>query len=121
MPTSPVTPRRYGPGVAGDRRSELVDAGLRLLRDLRFEQVLAAIETRAIAAEVDVTTGSFFHHFRTRDHFAGAVVGRFHELWDERVERLLFFMAASHPDGKAGVRPAAASELSSRYASSAPT
>jgi AcrR family transcriptional regulator len=96
--------------VTGDRRAELVDAGVRLLATVRFEDVLAAVDTRAIAEAADVTTGSFFHHFRTRERFARAVGDRFAELWSARVERLTTVMVVSNPEGVRGVRPAASTE-----------
>lgn len=107
----PVTEARYVPGVAGeprrDRRSELVDAGVRLLGQTRLEQVLAALETRAIAAGAAVSNGSFFHHFRTRRHYVQAVLDRFEQLWHERVRRLTAAIDLSNTDGARGVRPAA--------------
>jgi len=66
----------------------MVDAGLELAAGLRFQDVLAAVETRAIAEAAGVTTGSFFHHFRSREHYALAVLDRWEELWRARVQRL---------------------------------
>jgi AcrR family transcriptional regulator len=80
----------------------LVDAGLDLLGGVRLADVLAAVETRAIAEAAGVTTGSFFHHFRDRDHFAQAVVDRWVQRWQARVERLAGLAADSseHASGQ---------------------
>lgn len=84
---------------------------MRLLAQLRFEDVLRAVETRAIADAAQVTTGSFFHHFRSREHFAAAVVDRWEALWEERVARLVAFaVQAADVSGHGGVRAAAARE-----------
>lgn len=75
--------------MAVDRRRELIDAGLRLAAELRFQDLLRSVETRAVAEAAGVTTGSFFHHFRSRRMFALAVADRWQELWAQRVERLV--------------------------------
>lgn len=94
-----------------DRRAELVEAGLRLLAELRFEDVLNAVETRAIADAAGVSTGSFFHHFRSRHHYAEAVLDRWEELWAQRVGRLATHAEqAADTRGHPGVRDAAALE-----------
>ena len=97
--------------MAVDRRAELIDAGISLLAQQQFQALLAAVETRAIAEEAGVTTGSFFHHFRSRSHFALAVADAFVTRWTERVDRLAGAAQASndHP-GLDGIRPAAAAE-----------
>lgn len=85
-----------------------MDAGLRLLGELRFQDVLDAVETRAIAEAAGVTTGSFFHHFRSREHYAQAVLDRWVELWGERVRRLATNATrAADEQGAGGVRSAA--------------
>lgn len=81
--------------MGGDTRETLVDAGLDLLAGVRLADVLAAVETKAIAEAAGVTTGSFFHHFRDRDHFAQAVVDRWVDRWQARVDRLANLAAAS--------------------------
>jgi AcrR family transcriptional regulator len=97
--------------VAVDRRSELIDAGISLLGRQQFQALLAAVETRSIADEAGVTTGSFFHHFRNRSHFALAVADAFVSRWAERVDRLEGAAAASNDsEGYDGIRPAAADE-----------
>ena len=63
--------------MAIDRRTDLVDAGISLLSEQRFQELLASVETRSIADDAGVTTGSFFHHFRNRSHFAMAVADAF--------------------------------------------
>ena len=99
------------PSVAVDRRAELVEAGISLLARQRFQNLLAAVETRSIADEVGVTTGSFFHHFRNRSHFATAVADVFMRRWTRRVERLAGAAeGANERQGLAGIRPAAAEE-----------
>lgn len=97
--------------MAVDRRSELIDAGISLLGRQQFQALLAAVETRSIADEAGVTTGSFFHHFRNRSHFALAVADAFVSRWAERVDRLEGAAAASNDsEGYDGIRPAAADE-----------
>jgi AcrR family transcriptional regulator len=98
--------------VVVDRRTELVDTGISLLLQQRFQELLASVETRAIADGAGVTTGSFFHHFRNRSHFAMAVADAFVELWEARVEGLRSETdRAIHPDNvESGRRPAATAE-----------
>ncbi|HUF31700.1 MAG TPA: TetR/AcrR family transcriptional regulator [Acidimicrobiales bacterium] len=94
-----------------DRRAELVEAGISLLARQQFQELLAGVETRAIADEVGVTTGSFFHHFRNRAHFAHAVADTFAAHWAERVERLSgAATTANEVRGLEGIRPAARAE-----------
>lgn len=101
------------PAVVVDRRAELVEAGISRLAQQRFQDLLAAVETRTIADGAGVTTGSFFHHFRNRSHFASAVADAFVERWTQRVERLQTAAASSNDrQGLAGIRPAAAQEWS---------
>jgi AcrR family transcriptional regulator len=68
--------------MAVNKREELVDAGMGMAAARRFQDLLAGIDTRSITDDVGVTTGSFFHHFRNRAHFAEAVVDRFVEQWE---------------------------------------
>ena len=97
--------------MALDRRCELIDAGISLLRRQQFQALLASVETRSIADEAGVTTGSFFHHFRNRPHFALAVADAFVGRWAERVDRLEGAATASNDsEGYDGIRPAAAEE-----------
>jgi AcrR family transcriptional regulator len=69
------------------RRDQLLDHGIELALRQRLQDLLASVETRTITEGVGVTTGSFFHHFRSRARFAEAVADRYAELWQERVER----------------------------------
>jgi AcrR family transcriptional regulator len=95
-----------------DRRAELVEAGISLLAQQRFQDLLAGVETRAIADEAGVTTGSFFHHFRNRSHFAMAVADAFVDRWSVRVDDLRSEVdkALEPEDVGSGRRPAAAAE-----------
>ncbi len=94
-----------------NRREALIDAGVDLLCRQRFQDLLATVETRAIAEEAGVTTGSFFHHFRNRAHFAQVVADRFVEEWTGRVTRLSGHAKTAVIDsGLRGLRPAAAAE-----------
>jgi len=97
--------------VGVDRRAELVDAGISAVVRQRFQELLASVDTRAIADEVGVTTGSFFHHFRNRSHFALAVANGFVERWNARVAHLQdVSTTAVELDGLSGLRPASTSE-----------
>lgn len=99
--------------MAVDRRAELVDAGISLLAQQRFQELLAAVETRTIADEAGVTTGSFFHHFRNRSHFAVAVADAFVDRWAVRVGHLrseVDRVLMNPEDGGSSRRPAAAAE-----------
>lgn len=94
-----------------DRRAELVDAGISAVTRQRFQELLASVETRTITDEVGVTTGSFFHHFRNRSHFALAVADEFAECWTTRVARLSEASTSSNElAGLDGIRPAARAE-----------
>ena len=75
--------------MGGDRRRELVDAGIELVLEKRFTDLLASVDTRSITERAGVTTGSFFHHFSNRAAFAEAVAERFRELWDASVDRVV--------------------------------
>lgn len=100
--------------MAVDRRGELVAAGIALLLKRRFQDLMADVETRTIVDEVGVTTGSFFHHFRNRAHFADAVGDAFVAAWERRVEHLRAASTSYVEDGGAsGVRPAATDEWKS--------
>jgi AcrR family transcriptional regulator len=97
--------------VVLDRRAELVDAGISLLAQQRFQEILASVETRCIADEVGVTTGSFFHHFRNRAHFAQVVADTFVAMWGTRVDHLSEAAEDSNErSGLEGIRPAAGRE-----------
>lgn len=99
------------PKVTVDRRAELIEAGISLLMQQQFQDLLASVETRTIVDEVGVTTGSFFHHFRNRSHFAAAVADSYTSQWTERVARLArAATSANERQGLAGLRPAASEE-----------
>lgn len=80
--------------MATDRRSELVDAGIQLILEQRFADLLASVDTRSITERTGVTTGSFFHHFRNRAEFAEAVAARFRQLWDASVDQVVADLSA---------------------------
>ncbi len=65
-----------------DRQAELIDAALRIIAT----RGITALSTRALAAEVGLSTGAIFRHFATLDALLDAVV--------ERVEAVL---AATYP------------------------
>ena len=97
--------------MAADRRGQLVDAGVALAVQQRFQDLLASVDTRSITGEAGVTTGSFFHHFRNRGHFAQAIADRFVEMWRVSIDRTVADIASvSGPEGAADVRSAAESE-----------
>lgn len=99
------------PKVTVDRRAELIEAGISLLAQQQFQDLLAAVETRTVVDEVGVTTGSFFHHFRNRSHFAAAVADSYISQWTARVARLAgAATSANERQGLAGLRPAASEE-----------
>ena len=75
--------------MAADRRGQLVDAGVALVVQQRFQDLLAGVDTRSITGEAGVTTGSFFHHFRNRGHFAQAIADRFVEMWQTSVDQVV--------------------------------
>ncbi len=72
-----------------DRRAALVDAGVQLALQQRFQDLLTSVDTRSITSAAGVTTGSFFHHFKNRAEFVDAVVERFGELWERSARRTL--------------------------------
>lgn len=74
--------------MATDRRRQLVDTGIELAMLQRFQDLLASVDTRTLTVAAGVTTGSFFHHFPNRGHFADAVVERFEQRWAEAVRAL---------------------------------
>jgi AcrR family transcriptional regulator len=76
-----------------DRRTALVDAGVELVLQQCFQDLLASVDTRSITAKAGVTTGSFFHHFRNRAAFTDAVIERLEELWEHSTERSLSSIA----------------------------
>ncbi|HEX4901426.1 MAG TPA: TetR/AcrR family transcriptional regulator [Acidimicrobiales bacterium] len=87
-----------------DRRSQLVDTGIELAMLQRFQDLLASVDTRTITEAAGVTTGSFFHHFRNRGHFADAVVARFEQLWSDSVDALVADVEALATVEGVGVR-----------------
>lgn len=77
-----------------DRRTALVDAGVELVLQQCFQDLLASVDTRSITAKAGVTTGSFFHHFRNRAAFTDAVIDRLEQLWAESTDRSLSSITA---------------------------
>ncbi|HSP04089.1 MAG TPA: TetR/AcrR family transcriptional regulator [Acidimicrobiales bacterium] len=76
-----------------DRRTALVDAGVELVLQQCFQDLLASVDTRSITGRAGVTTGSFFHHFRNRAAFTDAVIDRLEELWAGSTEQSLSSIA----------------------------
>ena len=72
-----------------DRRTALVDAGVELVLQQCFQDLLASVDTRSITGKAGVTTGSFFHHFRNRAAFTDAVIERLEQLWEASTQRSL--------------------------------
>lgn len=68
-----------------DRQAELIDAALRIIAT----RGITALSTRALAAEVGLSTGAIFRHFATLDALLVGVV--------ERVEAVL---AATYPSAE---------------------
>ncbi len=68
-------------------RDRLIAAGRQLADELPLSRIYAGVTTAAVAELAGVTTGSFFHHFRTAEEFADAVVRSFleehHDLTEE--------------------------------------
>ncbi len=60
--------------IARSTRSSLLDAGLELLRELTPAALVAALRTREIARRAGVSAPTFFHHFRTVEEYADALV-----------------------------------------------
>lgn len=105
----------YDFGVGRDRRQQLLEAGAALAVRQRWQEVLAGVDTRSITDAAGVTTGSFFHHFRNRAHFADALVDRFVFLWDESIDELVATIDAVFGDeGPGAVRDAAESDWRTR-------
>ncbi len=75
--------------MAADSRRELIEAGVALVMEQRWQDVQASVSTRAITERAGVTTGSFFHHFRSRAHFARVLADRFAELWEANTQRVV--------------------------------
>ena len=79
-------------GAPPSTREDLIRAGIELADALPLEKLYAGVTTAATAERAGVTTGSFFHHFRSAEQFADAIVRSYiHErpLNDEVVEELL--------------------------------
>lgn len=80
------------------RRAELTDAALRIVAT----KGIAALTTRALAAEVGLTTGAIFRHFASLDALLEAVVARVEAVLEATypaaslppIERLERFVAA---------------------------
>jgi AcrR family transcriptional regulator len=62
------------PGRPRDTRLALLDAGVELLRELSPAQLVTALRTREIARRAGVSPPAFYHHFRTVDEYAQALV-----------------------------------------------
>ena len=73
MSTTETTSGTDGTGTE-DPRARLVRAGLEVIDELPLPKVLAGATTAAVAERAGVTTGSFFHHFRSAAEFADAIV-----------------------------------------------
>ena len=98
----------YGPSMSNGRRGQLIDSGIELVLSQRWQDLLGAVDTRSITDRAGVTTGSFFHHFRNRAHYAEAVVDRFVELWDEAsAESVALVEAVALDVGPEAIRAAA--------------
>jgi AcrR family transcriptional regulator len=94
--------------MPGDRRGHLIDAGVALAVQQRFQDLLASVDTRSITEEAGVTTGSFFHHFRNRGHFTGAIAERFVEMWRASVDKVVAdTLALGDTEGEGDVRSVA--------------
>ena len=94
--------------MAGDSRDALIDAGIELVVAQRWQDLGSAVSTRAITERAGVTTGSFFHHFRNRAHFAEAMATRDVELWLANAQRLTGDLETSAiGGGPAGMRSVA--------------
>jgi AcrR family transcriptional regulator len=88
-----------------------VDAGVALAVRQRFQDLLASVDTRSITGDAGVTTGSFFHHFRNRGHFAQAIADRFVEMWRVSIDQTVADISAvSGAGGAQDVRSAAEAE-----------
>ena len=73
MSTTETTSGTDGTGTE-DPRARLVRAGLEVIDELPLPKVLAGATTAAVAERAGVTTGSFFHHFRSAAEFADAMI-----------------------------------------------
>ena len=73
-------------------RDRLIGAGRLLADELPLSRLYAGVTTAAVAERAGLTTGSFFHHFRTAEDFADAVVRSYleeHQDTTETVDDLL--------------------------------
>jgi len=93
-----------------DRRAALVDAGVELVLQQCFQDLLASVDTRSITGKAGVTTGSFFHHFRNRAQFADAVIEHLIELWGQSTQRTLSGIEVFTGGALGNVRQAAEKE-----------
>lgn len=96
-----------------DRRAQLVDAGIELILEQSFQDLLTSVDTRSITEAAGVTTGSFFHHFANRAQFTDAVAERLVELWEQSTQRTLGVIESFIDAPDADVRAAARAEWSS--------
>lgn len=60
--------------TSDDPRARLLQAGVELTDRLPLTKVFAGTTSAAVADAAGVTTGSFFHHFRTQAEFVDAMV-----------------------------------------------
>jgi AcrR family transcriptional regulator len=60
--------------MAAGSRERLIEAGRRRADELPLAKLFAGVTAASVAEAAEVTTGSFFHHFRDAEQFADAVV-----------------------------------------------
>lgn len=68
-----TTPTNRSSGETS-RRDELINSGWQLFHALPLSGVFAGLTSSKVAAQAEVTTGSFFHHFPNAAAFADALV-----------------------------------------------
>ena len=67
-------------------RDQLIQAGRALADELPLSRIYAGVTTAAVAEVAGVTTGSFFHHFRTAEEFADALARSYLEAHHDQTE-----------------------------------
>ena len=67
-------------------RDQLIHAGRTLADELPLSRIYAGVTTAAVAERAGVTTGSFFHHFRTAGDFADALARSYQEEHHDQTE-----------------------------------
>jgi len=76
-PGDPKSPAPARSNKRGDQtRQDLIEASLALVATFADEDILAALTPARVARGAGRTTGSFFHHFPTRQHFFDAMADR---------------------------------------------